>query len=93
MTHIPVTVDIDGIAYDEEAINADLEEINRILAEKLGTTVGDFASGFGNALQNATSVDDFLDLWGDSLESITKQALINAFLESTAVKGAIEEVS
>jgi len=92
-----LTLGIFGFAdKTEEKINElrqKLEATASAVAEAFGVSVGDIASSIEDALMNAEGYEDFVKDFSESLEEMTKRALIRAFLASDVAQSAMKGVT
>ncbi len=92
-----LTLGIFGFAdKTEEKINElrqKLEATASAVAEAFGVSVGDIASSIEDALMNAEGYEDFVQSFSNSLEEMTKRALIRAFLASDVAQSAMKGVT
>lgn len=70
----------------------DLQKTIYDIAELIDVSIDSIAGGLANAFQSATYFD-FLQSWGTSLESMTRNALIKAFLAQDSYQNLYKELS
>ena len=70
----------------------DLQKTIYDIAELIDVSIDNIAGGLANAFQSATYFD-FLQSWGTSLESMTRNALIKAFLAQDSYQNLYKELS
>ena len=70
----------------------DLQKTIYDIAELIDVSIDNIADGLANAFQSATYFD-FLQSWGTSLESMTRNALIKAFLAQDSYQNLYKELS
>jgi TP901 family phage tail tape measure protein len=75
-----------------EGSRRDLQATINKLSEALNTSINSITSNLANAFQ-ATNYMDFLTSWNQSLYDMTRQALIKAFISSSAYEGLYKELS
>jgi len=70
----------------------DLQKTIYDIAELIDVSIDNIAGGLADAFQSATYFD-FLQSWGTSLESMTRNALIKAFLAQDSYQNLYKELS
>ena len=74
-------------------IEQKLKSTASAVATALGIGVEDLSSSLENAFMNSDSYESFVANFSESLETMTKQALIRAFISSEVVQGAFKGLS